>query len=105
MSSLVWGGKRELNTWFSAHPLHIHGIQWLPLTPASEYGLAQLPLAEATAELERLEPNPAGHEWGDLYLSALSFVDAERARSLVPAVTSFAGTKSEAVFLQFVLQQ
>ncbi len=104
MASLVWGGKREFNTWFSVHPLHIHGIQWLPLTPASVYGLAQLPLAEATAELERLEPNPAGHEWGDLYVSILAFIDPNRARSLIPTVTTFAGTKSEAVFLQFALR-
>jgi endoglucanase Acf2 len=58
VTSLVWGGKRERNTWFSAEPSAALGIVVLPVTGASGY-LAGDPerirdnLAEAlgTAEL------------------------------------------------------
>ena len=34
MASLVWGGKYDYATWFSAQPSHIYGIQFLPISPA-----------------------------------------------------------------------
>jgi endo-1,3(4)-beta-glucanase len=34
MASLVWGGKYDYATWFSARPSHIYGIQFLPISPA-----------------------------------------------------------------------
>lgn len=35
--SLLWGGKAEFATWFSAQPLDIYGIQYIPFTPGSVY--------------------------------------------------------------------
>ena len=32
---MVWGGKGVFETWFSADVDCIHGINWLPFTPAS----------------------------------------------------------------------
>ena len=34
---MVWGGKGAFATWFSGEIDHIHGINWLPFTPASLY--------------------------------------------------------------------
>lgn len=34
---MVWGGKGAFGTWFSAEIDCIHGINWLPFTPASVY--------------------------------------------------------------------
>ena len=34
---MVWGGKGAFATWFSGEIDHIHGINWLPMTPASVY--------------------------------------------------------------------
>lgn len=34
---MVWGGKGAFSTWFSADIDCIHGINWLPFTPASIY--------------------------------------------------------------------
>jgi endoglucanase Acf2 len=35
--SLLWGGKADYATWFSAEPLAIEAIQYLPITPGSVY--------------------------------------------------------------------
>jgi len=37
IASIVWGGKVDFATWFSAQPLDIYGIQFIPFTPASVY--------------------------------------------------------------------
>ena len=68
---MVWGGKADYATWFSAAPDHIHGINWLPFTPASLY-LGSTP-AHVASSLERLEARQLAHagdggDWGDLVL-------------------------------------
>jgi endoglucanase Acf2 len=35
--TMVWGGKGANGTWFSAKPVMVHGINWLPITPGSLY--------------------------------------------------------------------
>ena len=35
--SMVWGGKSERATWFSAKPECVHGINWLPIHGGSLY--------------------------------------------------------------------
>ncbi len=85
--SLVWGGKRDYATWFSADPMHIQGIQWLPITPASTY-LGRLPGHEARMrDLGLSSALAATHEWGDLYIAYLSYHDpVEALRNLDLAV-------------------
>ena len=34
---MIWGGKGAFATWFSGEIDHVHGINWLPFTPASIY--------------------------------------------------------------------
>ncbi|HZJ17696.1 MAG TPA: glycosyl hydrolase [Chthoniobacteraceae bacterium] len=35
--TMVWGGKGANATWFGDNPESVHGINWLPFTPASLY--------------------------------------------------------------------
>lgn len=102
MASLVWGGKRDYATWFSGEPMHIHGIQWLPITPASLY-LGTLPnFSERQAEILRAHANPGSHEWGDLYTAKLSFFDPKRALELLPEARQKRSIRSTALLLQTV---
>ncbi len=102
MASLVWGGKRDYATWFSGEAMHIHGIQWLPITPASEY-LKTLPhFSERKAEVLRAHPNPAGHEWGDLYTATLSFAEPEEAVRLLSEAQTKRAMKSTALLYHTV---
>jgi endoglucanase Acf2 len=82
--------------------MHIHGIQWLPITPASQY-LATLPnFAERNAEILRAHPNPSAHEWGDLYTAHLSYFDPEQAVRLLPVASKNQAMKSSALLYHTV---
>lgn len=102
MASIVWHGKRDFATWFSGEPLHIYGIQWLPITPASNYltSLASNPVY--IQEIERLEADPYAHEWGDLYTAYLSYADPQTASDNLDRVTTTNGLKLASLLLQTV---
>jgi len=102
MAALVWGGKRDYATWFSGQAMHIHGIEWLPITPASSY-LGTLPnFKERNEEILRAHPNPSTHEWGDLYTAHLSYFDPEQAVRLLPVASKNQAMKSTALLYQTV---
>lgn len=102
IASLVWGGKRDYATWFSGQAMHIQGIQWLPITPASAY-LHSLPsFTERKQELLKAHPLPAQHEWGDLYAAQLSFSDPAEAKNILPMAAKNQGMKSTALLYQTV---
>lgn len=104
IASLVWGGKRDYATWFSGQAMHIHGIQWLPITPASGYLGTLLNFAERQAEILRAHPNPATHEWGDLYTATLSYTNPQEAVRLLPTASKNQAIKSTALLYQTVYQ-
>lgn len=100
--SLVWGGKRDYATWFSGQAMHIHGIQWLPITPASEY-LGTLPFfSERKMEILRAHASPTSHEWGDLYVAMLSYTSPNEAVALLPEAAKHSAMKSTALLYQTV---
>lgn len=102
MASLVWGGKRDYATWFSGEAMHIHGIQWLPITPASGY-LKTLPnFGLRRSELLRVHPDPAAHEWGDLYTAHLSYFAPDEAVRLLPVARQKRAMESTALLLHVV---
>ncbi len=37
VATMIWGGKSVNETWFTANPEMVHGINWLPITGASLY--------------------------------------------------------------------
>ena len=100
--SLVWGGKRDYATWFSADPMHIQGIQWLPITPASEY-LGRLPGHKARMQDIGLAPASAAmHEWGDLYVAYLSYHDPAEALRILELAAPRQAIKSTALLRHVV---
>lgn len=103
MASLVWGGKRDYATWFSADPMHIHGIQWLPITPASSY-LRGLPRHEdRVREVSVSGADPLRHEWADLYLAYRSYAEPGYAASMIGRIPETSrAIKSRALLYQSV---
>lgn len=58
--SLVWGGKLDFATFFSARPQDLFGIQLIPMSPAQRY-LGRQPAARATAIINSVAPGgPSG---------------------------------------------
>jgi endoglucanase Acf2 len=81
---MVWGGKGAFGTWFSGDVDCIHGINWLPFTPASLY-LGRHP-DYVKRSRDRVVQNRKGGEdynngWGDLVcmFSALQDPDGSAA--------------------------
>lgn len=102
IASLIWGGKRDYATWFSGQAMHIHGIQWLPITPASEY-LGTLPFfSERKMEILRAHASPVSHEWGDLYVAVLSYTSPNEAVALLPEAAKHSAMKSTSLLYQTV---
>lgn len=102
IASIIWSGKRDFATWFSGETMHIYGIQFLPVTPASIY-LSSLPNPSAHLdEINADHPNPTAHEWADLYLAYLSFSDPETALALLPQVNTTSGLKLESLLLHTI---
>jgi endoglucanase Acf2 len=66
---MVWGGKGAFATWFSGDIDCIHGINWLPFTPASIY-MGRHPDYVKKNYDRIVEKRPAGKDfnngWGDL---------------------------------------
>ena len=66
---MVWGGKGAFATWFSGKIDHIHGINWLPFTPASIY-MGRFPEYVKKNYDRIIEQREGGSDfstdWGDL---------------------------------------
>jgi len=81
---MVWGGKGAFATWFSGDIDCIHGINWLPFTPASIY-MGRHPDYVRTNVARIVAQRPGGRDfnsgWGDLVLMFSALADpAEAAR-------------------------
>ena len=61
--AMVWGGKGANGTWFSGNPIHIHGINWLPIHAGSLY-LGQYP-AYVERNYQALVREKGGTNWDD----------------------------------------
>lgn len=88
-AGMVWGGKVDHATWFSAAPEMIHGINWLPLTGASLYlGIDKDYAGENYAEMVS-ENGGAPNEWVDVAWGYRAFSDAPAAWDLYQANASY----------------
>jgi endo-1,3(4)-beta-glucanase len=101
IASLVWGGKRDFSTWFSPQPMHVYGIQMLPITPASKYLKDNSNGLAIEANL-RLSGSPVTHEWGDLYTAYLSYFNPVESANMLGMVKSDAGLKLKSLLYQTV---
>jgi endoglucanase Acf2 len=86
---MVWGGKGAFGTWFSGDIDCIHGINWLPFTPASIY-MGRHPDYVQKNHDRIVAKRPGGRDynngWGDLVVmfgalhdpaSALKYINAK----------------------------
>ena len=85
-AAIIWGAKAGYETWFSADPDCIHGINWLPFTPGSLY-LGRDPEYAARNVSTLISRRPAAGDfskpWGDLVLMYLALSDPARAAKLL----------------------
>lgn len=102
IASIVWGGKRDFSTWFSGEPLHIYGIQMLPITNGSSYLQTLSENSSYSNEIQELNSDPYAHEWGDLYAAFVSYSNPTAAISNLPRVTSTSGMKLKSLLLHTV---
>ncbi len=61
--SLLWGGKADYATWFSALDSHIFGIQFLPMTPA----MTHIVNPTTFAKYQLYQPSQNKEAWNDIY--------------------------------------
>ncbi len=83
ITSLVWGGKRDYATWFSAEPSAMLGILVLPMSPVSGY-LGADP-ARVRANLADAAPNGYDVLFGDYLLMYSALAGADDARAALDA--------------------
>ena len=85
---MVWGGKGAFATWFSGDIDHIHGINWLPLTPASVY-LGRFPDYVKSNHAAVVKGRKSGTDfnkgWGDLVVMFGALADPKPAVEYVDA--------------------
>jgi len=83
---MIWGGKGAFATWFSGDIDCIHGINWLPFTPASIY-MGRFPdyvKKNHDRIVERREKgNDYNNGWGDLVVMFNALSDPEMAASYI----------------------
>jgi len=77
VTSLVWGGKRDYATWFSAEPSAKLAILLLPMSPVSEY-LSGAP-DRIRRNLAEAAPDGFDVQFGDYLLMYEALVDREAA--------------------------
>jgi endoglucanase Acf2 len=85
---MVWGGKGAFATWFSADIDCIHGINWLPFTPASLY-MGRHPDYVGRNFARIVEKRPGGRDfntgWGDLVVMFGALADPAMAAQWLDA--------------------
>jgi endoglucanase Acf2 len=85
---LVWGGKGAFGTWFSEDIDCIHGINWLPFTPASLY-MGRHPAYVKKNHDRIVEVRKGGKDynngWGDLVCMFNALQDPEAAAAYLDA--------------------
>lgn len=85
---MVWGGKSAFATWFSGDADKIHGINWLPFTPASVY-LGRFPnyveKNHAAVVKQRENGNDFNKGWGDLVVMFNALADPKSSAKYIDA--------------------
>lgn len=86
IASMVFGGGYGYSTWWTEEPRQIHGINLLPITPASVY-LAQIPPERALSDIAFMKARRAEYEtaaqtdgtpsviWENVFVSWLALND------------------------------
>ncbi|MEM7314290.1 MAG: glycosyl hydrolase, partial [Planctomycetota bacterium] len=85
---MVWGGKGAFATWFSGKIDMVHGINWLPFTPASMY-MGRNPEYVKKVHTRMIETRKPGRDyekdWGDLLIMFSALCDPTEAARYIDA--------------------
>ena len=85
---MIWGGKGAFATWFSGEIDHIHGINWLPFTPASIY-MGRFPDYVKKNHDRSVQKRKGGNDynngWGDLIVMFNALRDPKSAAAYIDA--------------------
>jgi endoglucanase Acf2 len=104
---MVWGGKGAFATWFSGDIDHIHGINWLPFTPASIY-MGRFPDYVGRATRRIIEQRKSGKDydkgWGDLLVMFSALADPDSAAKYIDThpTCNVEGGNSHAFMYQWI---
>ena len=85
MASMVWGGKYGYETWWTAEPLQIQGINILPMTAASFYAAGDKDYILNNFETAQVNeaayngPDKDVNRWNEIWSVYLSMADPEKA--------------------------
>ena len=105
MASIVWHAKRDYTTWFSPEDLHIFGIQWLPLSPVSNYFEVIDNYNDHKNFLTAtLGPDLFTHEWSDLWIAYAAHHELDYAKENLAKVRDKKGAKLQSLLLQTVFE-
>lgn len=87
--SLVWDGKRDYATFFSPRPQAKLGIQLIPMSNAQSY-LKTMSKSDVETYIREAAPTDAelNGQFGDYILMFMAQADKERAKALLPTLTS-----------------
>lgn len=99
IASIVWGGKLDYSTWFSAKTNMKYGIQILPITPGS---FAYLGMLEDFSNYENdfyKSKGDISDEWGDLFVMLTSFYNPDKALTLRNQVKKMEANNPKSLFL------
>jgi len=88
-AGMIWGGKVDHGTWFSADPEMIHGINWLPLTGASLYLDMDSTYANANYLEMTTENGGDPNQWVDVAWGYRAFSDNADAWRMYSANTGY----------------
>lgn len=90
LAGIVWSDSMDYATWFTADPAKIHGINFLPITPASLYlGLRRQAMRDNwSLLLSQTGGQPAS--WQSINWSALATADPASALALLNANPAYA---------------
>ena len=75
MASLVWSGKYDYATWFSADPAMVQGIQLLPITAGSYYLATNKEYIKNS--IETLKNKGNSKSWNDIWSEYLAMADPD----------------------------
>lgn len=81
-AAIVWGGSYTYATWFSANPLHIQGINLLPMNPTGFYLAGNKDYIEENIRLAYKYASQGGWsqtEWIDIWCEYQALADPEAA--------------------------
>jgi len=102
-AALIWGGKADYATWFSAAPEHIHGIIMLPIQSGSLYlGLYPKYVRRNLDHMAKVRGSDEWKDWHDTLWMYEALCDADKAMARFTAGASKTPLHSRAMTYHWI---